>query len=1006
MLSFIEERLGELEREKDELKAYESLDKKRKAIEYSLYDKELSRCLEQLGQVDVAREEERMRHQEVYGGFRDLQDELQEEEERLAVLRAAVERLVTRRQEKTNLLGESRRRKAELEVAKTEKLSLKEEVLQKKAQLESEILWASQEKSRHEAELATVEPEYERLKAQREAILSRLTNSAQRAEELYAKQGRGSQFTSMKARDKFLREQIQALNEQQRSKAALLETLSQEVSAEREKCLSEQEVCESMHRASEVKTKQIEMASMNILSKVSARNQLQERRKNLWREQERLSEKILEAKSVAEKARKSLNASLPKHTAQGLAAVSRIVEERAIRGYYGPLVDNFSLKNEAFRTCVEVAAGNALFYVIVEDDTVAATLIKELERRKAGRLTFLPLNRLRNSPVTYPISNDVRPLMDSALTYEPKFEPAVRMVFGKKLLARDLEVAAIFSRSSGLDAVTREGDIVNRRGGFEGGFHDDRRSRIAAVQKMRIANAELDEYFTQDAALKKLAEELELDVTEELRSIQEIERERENLVRECERNSVELTNKRKLLEAAQSSLERKTARLSLLKTEVSDGEYQISNYRSEIGTSLEATLSDQERDELRTLLERQKAAEEELQRIEESSLEVAEHRDRLKADILTNYKKRIDEARQQLESLALQTDSSKVADIAETEENILIESDNMVILDADIASIEGSIESKRKEIVKLEKIVADKRIEESELSKIVDGAVRAQDKLLSKRSLLQENVQQKQRLIRDLGTIPRKELEDLNELSEKHLFQRLKGVNDELKQYASVNRKAFDQYVSFNDQRENLIERGQQLAKDKSAIDQLLVSLDQQKEEAILRTFNDVHRHFSEVFNELVPDGEGLLEMMSSMDADSNETSSDRTEERRLVTFSGVQIKVSFGGAGHHYEMQQLSGGQKALVALALIFAIQRSDPAPFYLFDEIDQALDANYRTSVASLIRRQAVSNETPTQFITTTFRPELVQVADKHYGISLQHKVSSILPLEKVIRTMLIA
>ena len=96
--------------------------------------------------------------------------------------------------------------------------------------------------------------------------------------------------------------------------------------------------------------------------------------------------------------------------------------------------------------------------------------------------------------------------------------------------------------------------------------------------------------------------------------------------------------------------------------------------------------------------------------------------------------------------------------------------------------------------------------------------------------------------------------------------------------------------------------------------------------------------------------------------------------------------------------MSQLSGGQKALVAMALIFAIQRCDPAPFYLFDELDQALDSTYRSAVAALIQRQAQSEETPTQFITSTFRPELVAVASRCYGISHQSKVSSLHSLTK--------
>lgn len=81
----------------------------------------------------------------------------------------------------------------------------------------------------------------------------------------------------------------------------------------------------------------------------------------------------------------------------------------------------------------------------------------------------------------------------------------------------------------------------------------------------------------------------------------------------------------------------------------------------------------------------------------------------------------------------------------------------------------------------------------------------------------------------------------------------------------------------------------------------------------------------------------------------------------------------------------------RSIVALALIFAIQRCDPAPFYLFDELDQALDSSYRKAVAALIQRQATSQENPTQFICSTFRPEIVAISDQCYGVSHQNKVS---------------
>uniref|UniRef100_A0A915DYR6 RecF/RecN/SMC N-terminal domain-containing protein n=1 Tax=Ditylenchus dipsaci TaxID=166011 RepID=A0A915DYR6_9BILA len=92
--------------------------------------------------------------------------------------------------------------------------------------------------------------------------------------------------------------------------------------------------------------------------------------------------------------------------------------------------------------------------------------------------------------------------------------------------------------------------------------------------------------------------------------------------------------------------------------------------------------------------------------------------------------------------------------------------------------------------------------------------------------------------------------------------------------------------------------------------------------------------------------------------------------------------------------MSHLSGGQKTLVALALIFAIQKCDPAPFYLFDEIDAALDQEHRQTVAAMIHELSDS----AQFITTTFRPELLEHAQNYYGVRFRNKVSYIDPVTR--------
>lgn len=116
MLNFIEERLGELETEKEELTEYEQLDKHRRALEYNLYDKELSKANEMLMKLEVNREEGREKQQDLHANLRSIQDELQVEEESLFDIKQALDRLSTRKAEKTADLSETLGRRSAIEV--------------------------------------------------------------------------------------------------------------------------------------------------------------------------------------------------------------------------------------------------------------------------------------------------------------------------------------------------------------------------------------------------------------------------------------------------------------------------------------------------------------------------------------------------------------------------------------------------------------------------------------------------------------------------------------------------------------------------------------------------------------------------------------------------------------------------------------------------------------------------------------------------------------------------
>lgn len=223
-------------------------------------------------------------------------------------------------------------------------------------------------------------------------------------------------------------------------------------------------------------------------------------------------------------------------------------------------------------------------------------------------------------------------------------------------------------------------------------------------------------------------------------------------------------------------------------------------------------------------------------------------------------------------------------------------------------------------------------------------------------------------------------------------IRRLHKVNDILKKYSHVNKKAFEQYANFTKQRETLTERREELDTSQKSIRELIDVLDQRKDEAIERTFKQVSREFANIFARLVPAGRGrlIIQRRSDQQARGDDDESGPDEREGVENYTGVGISVSFNSKHDEQQrIQQLSGGQKSLCALALVFAIQQCDPAPFYLFDEIDANLDAQYRTAVATLL--QEIANNG--QFICTTFRPEMVQVADKCYGVSFNNKTSRI-------------
>lgn len=224
-----------------------------------------------------------------------------------------------------------------------------------------------------------------------------------------------------------------------------------------------------------------------------------------WRKETQMTQTLSSHKEELAKADQSLRSMAGRPILNGRDSVRKVLDAFLERGgpnadiakaYYGPVIENFSCDKTIY-TAVEVTAGNRLFHHIVESDRVGTQILKEMNKLKLpGEVTFMPLNRLQVKAHDYPDDPDSIPMI-SKLKYEEQYDKALRYIFGKTLICRNLERATELAKSTGLDCVTLEGDQVSSKGCLTGGYFNTSRSRLE-MQKKRTEYMDLIRDFDEE----------------------------------------------------------------------------------------------------------------------------------------------------------------------------------------------------------------------------------------------------------------------------------------------------------------------------------------------------------------------------------------------------------------------------------------------------------------------------------------------------------------------------
>ncbi|XP_021825220.1 structural maintenance of chromosomes protein 3 isoform X2 [Prunus avium] len=953
VVQYLDERLKELDEEKEELRKYQQLDKQRKSLEYTIYDKELQDARQKLAEVEDARNKVSETSTKMYNSVLDAHEKSKDLDKIMKDLTKELQALSKEKEAIEKQRTEAIKKHTELELDVKdlqEKISgnfgAKGDAVRQLQTLQKEIQDSMDE-------LEKMNPLYEDQVMKEKEITKGIMEREKQLSILYQKQGRATQFSSKAARDKWLQKEIDDLERVLSSNLAQEQKLQDEIKRLNAELSERDAYIEARRREIATIESLISQSHAGFNHHKSQRDKLQDERKSLWRNETELSAEIEKLRTEVEKAEKSLDHATPGDVRRGLNSVRKICREYKIPGVFGPIIELLDC-DEKFFTAVEVTAGNSLFHVVVENDEISTQIIRHLNSLKGGRVTFIPLNRVKAPRVIYPQNSDVVPLLKK-LKFAPNYNPAFAQVFARTVVCRDLDVATRVARTDGLDCITLEGDQVSKKGGMTGGFYDHRRSKLkfmcTIIQNTKSINIKEEEL----EKVRFMLQEIDQKITDLVTEQQKIDAKRAHDKSELEQLKQDIANADKQKILISKALGNKEKSLADVRSQIDQLRASMAMKRAEMGTDLIDHLTPVEKDLLSRLNPEIADLKEKLISCKTDRIETESRKAELETNLTTNLKRR----KQELEAIISTMETDNLHGEAEIKSQELNDSRLLVEdLTEQLRRVSESIDGQSKQLKRIKDEKTKLKNLEDNYERTLQDEAKELEQLLSKRNMFLAKQEEYSKKIRELGPLSSDAFETYKRRSIKELHKMLHRCNEQLQQFSHVNKKALDQYVNFTEQREELQKRQAELDAGDEKIGELIQVLDQRKDESIERTFKGVARHFREVFSELVQGGHGYLVMMKKKDGHHGDDDQDEDGPReadlegRVEKYIGVKVKVSFTGQGETQSMKQLSGGQKTVVALTLIFAIQRCDPAPFYLFDEIDAALDPQYRTAVGSIL------------------------------------------------------
>lgn len=599
------------------------------------------------------------------------------------------------------------------------------------------------------------------------------------------------------------------------------------------------------------------------------------------------------------------------NTSRGIAAVRRIARQHNLQGVYGTMAELVEV-NDRYRTAVEVTAGQSLFHYIVDTDDTATKVLEILQKEKSGRVTFMPLNRLRPRPINMPKASDTIPMIEK-LKFDSKYEKAFQQVFGKTIICPNLQVASQYARSHGVNAITPEGDRSDKRGALTGGFHDARSSRLEGMKNLSKWREEYEAKRNRGTEIRRELEKMDQMITRAVGELQKLEQRRQQVQNSSGPLRQELRSKRDLLQNKIDNLDAKRRALRNIESNLAALNDQVNALEAELSSPFQKALTPEEEGRLDTLNSMVQDLRRQHSELSGRRSELEARKSVLEVELRENLNPLLDQLLSQ--DLEIGEDAAS-GNLKESQRDAKRLSKALEKITQRLQQVEDSVEKANAQVSQLEQRKAEIRRELEELARSIEKHQRRMEKSMQKKAALTKQAAECSANIRDLGVLPDEAFTKYKNTDSNTVVKKLHKVNEALKKYSHVNKKAFEQYNNFTKQRETLTKRREELDASQKSIDELISVLDQRKDEAIERTFKQVSREFALVFEKLVPAGRGRLIIQRKTDRPLHQDEADSEDEEHhesVENYVGVGISVSFNSKHDEQQrIQQLSGGQKS----------------------------------------------------------------------------------------------